>query len=439
MEEEEKQITCLMSVIVCGGKRSLFGTSSLPLSKKLCSLSPSRFSSSLLLHHLASILPDMDIHEEAKVALRGRGGSSGKEEEVLNLDGTEWFIKARACADAVMQSSVQQENLMLRLQLEAIVEVNSSLKRAVVTQQKRQKETEDQSQELQGLGQMVTQYQEQLKQVCSHASSETSTAEQQYMMPAIINIHKALFQLGLDRYIQVSSPSSLAVLAESYPPSAGSFKPEVTSVMQQFLRFLEATRSPFWINAYPYFAYKDNPNTIPIDYVLFNRNIGMTDPNTGLHYDNMMYAQVDAVAFAAAKLGYRNIEVRVAETGWPSKGDVGEIGASPLNAAAYIRNLMMRQFAGEGTPARRSSRLEVYIFALFNEDMKPGPISEKNYGIFQPDGSLAYDLGFSTMSTTSTTTATSKSVTYSSSATKAKSTLKYWKILILAMIGVSLF
>ncbi|KAF2581968.1 hypothetical protein F2Q68_00006145 [Brassica cretica] len=214
MEEEEKQITCLMSVIVCGGKRSLFGTSSLPLSKKLCSLSPSRFSSSLLLHHLASILPDMDIHvsfsipkvsnfvvgylqdsslestnqkpelslvqEEAKVALRGRGGSSGKEEEVLNLDGTEWFIKARACADAVMQSSVQQENLMLRLQLEAIVEVNSSLKRAVVTQQKRQKETEDQSQELQGLGQMVTQYQEQLKQVCSHASSETSTAEQQF-------------------------------------------------------------------------------------------------------------------------------------------------------------------------------------------------------------------------------------------------------------------
>ncbi|CAF1710646.1 BnaC03g62680D [Brassica napus] len=62
MEEEEKQITCLMSVIVCGGKRSLFETSSLPLSKKLCSLSPSRFSSSLLLDHLAAILPDMDIH-----------------------------------------------------------------------------------------------------------------------------------------------------------------------------------------------------------------------------------------------------------------------------------------------------------------------------------------------------------------------------------------
>ncbi|ESQ55575.1 hypothetical protein EUTSA_v10025369mg [Eutrema salsugineum] len=257
-----------------------------------------------------------------------------------------------------------------------------------------------------------------------------------YMMPAMINIHKALVQLGLDRYIQVSSPCSLAVLAESYPPSAGSFKPAVSSVMQQLLDFLEATKSPFWINAYPYFAYKDSPNKIPIDYVLFNRNIGMTDPNTRLHYDNMMYAQVDAVAFAAAKLGYRNIEVRVAETGWPSKGDPGEIGASPLNAATYNRNLMMRQFAGEGTPARRNSRLDVYIFALFNEDMKPGPTSEKNYGIFRPDGSLAYNLGFSTMSTT---TANSESVTYSSSATKAvnkATSLEYWTILILAMIQV---
>ncbi|XP_010517552.1 PREDICTED: glucan endo-1,3-beta-glucosidase 14-like [Camelina sativa] len=254
-----------------------------------------------------------------------------------------------------------------------------------------------------------------------------------YMMPAIINIHKALVQLGLDRYIQVSSPSSLAVLGESYPPSAGSFKPEVSSVMQQLLAFLEATKSPFWINAYPYFAYKDSPKEIPIDYVLFNRNIGMTDPNTRLHYDNMMYAQVDAVAFAAAKLGYRNIEVRVAETGWPSKGDAGEVGASPMNAATYNRNLMMRQFAGEGTPARRNERLDVYIFALFNEDMKPGPTSEKNYGIFRPDGSLAYNLGFSTMSTT---TANSESVTYSSSATKAKRNLEYWTILISAMIQV---
>ncbi|CAN7127282.1 unnamed protein product [Brassica rapa subsp. narinosa] len=124
--------------------------------------------------------------EEAKV-------EGSEKEQVLNLDGTEWVelfvremmsasdmndakdrasralealeksIKARAGADAAMQSSLQQENSMLKQQLEATVQENSLLKRAVVTQQKRQRETEDQSQELQGLRQMVSQYQEQLR------------------------------------------------------------------------------------------------------------------------------------------------------------------------------------------------------------------------------------------------------------------------------------
>ncbi|KAJ4916825.1 Ubiquitin system component Cue protein [Raphanus sativus] len=123
------------------------------------------------------------------------GGGSSEKEEVLNLDGNEWvelFVRemanasdmkdakdrasralqaleksinarARAGADAATQSSLQQENSMLRQQLEAIVQENGLLKRAVVTQQKRQRETEDQSQELQRLRQMVSQYQEQLR------------------------------------------------------------------------------------------------------------------------------------------------------------------------------------------------------------------------------------------------------------------------------------
>ncbi|CAG7862541.1 unnamed protein product, partial [Brassica rapa] len=49
-----------------------------------------------------------------------------------------------------------QENLMLRQQLEAIVQENSLLKQAVVKQQKWQRETEDQSQELQPLRQLFT-------------------------------------------------------------------------------------------------------------------------------------------------------------------------------------------------------------------------------------------------------------------------------------------
>ncbi|KAI3466828.1 hypothetical protein Pfo_023491 [Paulownia fortunei] len=224
-----------------------------------------------------------------------------------------------------------------------------------------------------------------------------------YLVPAMVSIHAALVRLGLDRCIKVSTPSSLAVLQESFPPSAGRFRSELNRIMPQFLQFLARTKAPFWINAYPYFAYKDNPNKISLDYVLFNPNSGVVDPYTKLHYDNMLYAQVDAVIFAMARMGYGGLEVRVSETGWPSRGDQNEIGATLENAAIYNGNLLRRQLKNEGTPLRPKMRLEAYVFALFNEDMKPGPTSERNYGLLQPDGTMAYNLGLSELTSTSST------------------------------------
>ncbi|RXH86430.1 hypothetical protein DVH24_017483 [Malus domestica] len=251
------------------------------------------------------------------------------------------------------------------------------------------------------------------------------------LVPAMVSIQTALTQLGLDSYIKISTPCSLAVLEESYPPSAGSFKPEVAQVMTQLLQFLQSTKAPFWINAYPYFAYKGDPNRVSLDYVLFNANQGMVDPFTKLHYDNMLYAQVDAAIYAMARLGFNGIEVKVSETGWPSRGDSNEIGATLQNAATYNRNLLRRQLQNEGTPLRPKMRLEVYVFALFNEDMKPGPTSERNYGLFQPDGTMVYNVGLSAISTSRTPTSSSSSSTTSasisdvfSSATKA-ATMEY--------------
>uniref|UniRef100_A0A7N1A7D5 glucan endo-1,3-beta-D-glucosidase n=1 Tax=Kalanchoe fedtschenkoi TaxID=63787 RepID=A0A7N1A7D5_KALFE len=236
---------------------------------------------------------------------------------------------------------------------------------------------------------------------------DTSLSTQ--VVPAMVSIHQALVQLGMDSFVKVSSPSSLGVLASSYPPSSGSFTPQITPIMTQFLQFLMATGAPFWINAYPYFAYKDSPSKISLDYALMNSNPGYVDPYTNLRYDNMLYAQVDAVIFAMSKLGFGGLEVRVSETGWPSKGDSDEAGATVENAAMYNRNLFRRQLLGsEGTPLRPKYRLEVYLFALFNEDMKPGPTSERNYGIYRPDGTLCYNVGISTLSS-STDPATSSS------------------------------
>ncbi|XP_058728767.1 glucan endo-1,3-beta-glucosidase 14-like [Vicia villosa] len=279
-------------------------------------------------------------------------------------------------------------------------------------------------------------------QVGNEVFTEIDSSLIQYLVPAMINIHNGLVQLGLDTNIHVSTPSSLEVLEESYPPSAGSFRSEISGIMYELLNFLSKTKSPFWINAYPYFAYKNDPNQISLDYVLFNTNQGMVDPNTNLHYDNMLYAMVDAVTFAISKLGFNGIEVRVSETGWPSKGDSDEIGASLKNAEIYNKNLLKRQMANEGTPLRPRMRLESYLFALFNENLKNGPTSERNYGLFEPDESMTYNVGLSSFAKSSNP---STSISLTSSATRTKAAQKenqsmfYWMFVYLLISSLCAF
>lgn len=213
------------------------------------------------------------------------------------------------------------------------------------------------------------------------------------LVPAMQNIHSALVSLGLQGSVNVTTAHSSRVLSTSYPPSAGAFKPELTAFLRPLLDFLSQTSSPFLINAYPYFAYKDDPDNIPLDYVLFQPNAGMVDAATNLHYGNMLHAQIDSVYSALSALGYPALEVKVSETGWPSKGDSDEVGATPENARIYNSNLLQLLAQNQGTPMRPSLRLETYVFALFNEDRKPGQTSERNYGLFKSDGSPAYDVG----------------------------------------------
>ncbi|ERN16505.1 hypothetical protein AMTR_s00031p00059420 [Amborella trichopoda] len=213
------------------------------------------------------------------------------------------------------------------------------------------------------------------------------------LVPAMQSLHSALQTLGLSHQVNISTAHSLMVLSTSYPPSSGTFKPDIQEYMQSILNFHAETNSPFLINAYPYFAYKDNPNNVPLNYVLFQPNEGVVDPVTGLSYDNMLYAQIDAVYNAIKTLGHPELEVKISETGWPSKGDENEAGATPENAEIYNGNLLKRIEMGQGTPMRPDVPLHTYVFALFNEDLKPGPTSERNYGLYNPDGTPAYNIG----------------------------------------------
>ncbi|BAF08941.1 glucan endo-1,3-beta-glucosidase 14 [Oryza sativa Japonica Group] len=219
------------------------------------------------------------------------------------------------------------------------------------------------------------------------------TALQASLLPALRSVHQALGALGLQGRVNVTTAHSLDIMGVSYPPSAGAFHPSAAPHLQPFLAFLSAARAPFLINCYPYFAYKDDPARVPLEYVLFQPNAGVVDPRTRLVYDNMLYAQVDAVYAAIQAMGHTDIDVKVSETGWPSRGDPDEAGATPENAGTYIGNLLRRIEMKQGTPLRPQAPIDVYVFALFNENLKPGPASERNYGLFYPDGTPVYNVG----------------------------------------------
>ncbi|XP_021767942.1 glucan endo-1,3-beta-glucosidase 11-like [Chenopodium quinoa] len=216
------------------------------------------------------------------------------------------------------------------------------------------------------------------------------------LYPAMQNMHSALQTLSLDRNVWVTTAHNLAILDTSYPPSAGSFRSDLGSCISQILSFHAKTGSPFLINAYPYFAYKGSPEEVNLDYVLFQAKTAqvLVDPDSSLHYDNMLYAQVDAVYSAMGPNFNKKVLVQVSETGWPSKGDQDEVGATPENAKKYNGNLIkMLATQKKGTPMKPDCDLNVFVFALFNENLKPGPTSERNYGLFKPDGTPAYSLG----------------------------------------------
>ncbi|KAB2078992.1 hypothetical protein E1A91_A06G202200v1 [Gossypium mustelinum] len=69
---------------------------------------------------------------------------------------------SKCVAEETVQN-FQKENLMLKGQIEAMIQENTVLKRAVAIQHERQKEYQDKNQELEHLKQLVSQYQEQMR------------------------------------------------------------------------------------------------------------------------------------------------------------------------------------------------------------------------------------------------------------------------------------
>lgn len=218
---------------------------------------------------------------------------------------------------------------------------------------------------------------------------------------AVRNMYNATQQLNIDRVVQITTAHSQAVFANSYPPSSCVFTETVSQNMKKLLALFSQMGSPFCLNAYPFLAYMGSPDQIDINYALFNPTDGIYDEKTKLHYDNMLDAQIDAAYAALEDAGFGKMEVIVTETGWASRGDANEEAATFANARTYNYNLRKRLAKRKGTPRRPKSVLKAYIFALFNENSKPGPTSERNFGLYKPDGTLSYDVGFPALKSSS--------------------------------------
>ncbi|KAJ1255897.1 hypothetical protein BS78_K141400 [Paspalum vaginatum] len=207
------------------------------------------------------------------------------------------------------------------------------------------------------------------------------------VLQAMQNVHDALASAGLAGGIKVSTAVKMDVIDNSSPPSNGVFKDP--SVMSPIVQFLAANGAPLLANVYPYFAYEYSQD-IDLNYALFQpSSTTVADPNSGLTYTNLFDAMVDAVHAALDKVGGGSVDVVVSESGWPSADGRG---ATVDNARTYNQNLI--NHAGKGTP-RKPGPMEVYVFAMFNEDQKGGDPTEKKFGLFNPDKTPVYQINFS--------------------------------------------
>ncbi|KAM0891581.1 hypothetical protein ACQ4PT_026334 [Festuca glaucescens] len=171
------------------------------------------------------------------------------------------------------------------------------------------------------------------------------------------------------------------------------------SFLLPLLSHLANTSAPLMLNLYPYYALMQSGGVVPVDNAMFKPlppSLEMVDPNTLLHYTNVFDAMLDAVYVAVKNLnvttGGGAVPVLVTETGWPSYGDRKlEPYASRDNANTYNSNLIKHVATDKpGTPMRPGAQASVYIYELFNEDLRPGPVSEANWGLFHGNGTPVY-------------------------------------------------
>ncbi|XP_042058710.1 putative glucan endo-1,3-beta-glucosidase GVI [Salvia splendens] len=216
-------------------------------------------------------------------------------------------------------------------------------------------------------------------------NDEVPAGLSRYTPAAMENLAAAVAAANLS--IPVSTVISMRTLSASFPPSAGDFSAAAKPIMTQIVKFLQSEKYPLHLQVFPYFARANYPVELDLDYALFRP--GKTAVRDGGRtYLNLFDLMTDAAHAALEKIGAGELEIVAAESGWPSGGGND---ATVENAQTYVNNLIGHVASGKGTPRRPGKQVEAYIFALFNENMKPEGI-EQHWGMFYPNLTHVYHL-----------------------------------------------
>eukprot|EP00244_Chara_vulgaris_P011245 TRINITY_DN5505_c0_g1_i1.p1 TRINITY_DN5505_c0_g1~~TRINITY_DN5505_c0_g1_i1.p1 ORF type:complete len:394 (-),score=40.10 TRINITY_DN5505_c0_g1_i1:95-1276(-) len=225
--------------------------------------------------------------------------------------------------------------------------------------------------------------------VGNEADFQGNTHHLPKLLPAMRNVHKALHHFGLDSQIKVTHPFSYGIMGNSYPPSAGAFKEDLKPMMRDLLQFLADTGSPFMVNVYPFLTAL-NPE-IPLSYALYQATPEQYVVDGQHTYTNLMDAMVDGALAAMEREGYGNVHLDIGEVGWPTKGHAL---ATVENARIFNTGLVKHILSKKGTP-RRPGWMQMYIFALLDEDLKGTDIIgafEPYWGVYTMEGNPKYQL-----------------------------------------------
>ncbi|KAG6533177.1 glucan endo-1,3-beta-glucosidase 1-like [Zingiber officinale] len=214
------------------------------------------------------------------------------------------------------------------------------------------------------------------------------------LLPALRSLSAALAAANLSS-IPVSTPLPFSVILDPFPPSQAYFNQTLASAfLLPLLQFLNDTGAPLMLNLYPYYAFMQSRGAVPLDNALFRPlapALEEVDPNTLLHYTNVLDAMVDAAYVSMRNLNFSTVPVLITETGWPHNGARrDEPHATPDLASTYNSNLIRHVFGRTGTPMRPEATPSVYIYELFDEDLRPGPVSEASWGLFYGNGTAVY-------------------------------------------------